>query len=100
MSPSSEVTGPSRPSGIITVCPTLHQLFGEGGAAGGIAVGAAVAVATNTVAKSVFISLSQFADTRKSAIFAKNASPSANQSGLPPPRRRPAESKLEAARKL
>ena len=42
--------------------PTWHQLLGVGGAAGGIAVGAAIAVATNAVAKSDFISLSQFAD--------------------------------------
>jgi hypothetical protein len=59
----------------MTVCPTWHQLSGVGGAAGGIAVGTAIAVATKVVAKSDFISLSQLADTRNSAITAKNASP-------------------------
>jgi hypothetical protein len=50
----------------MTVWPILHQLSGVGGAA--------IAVAKNTVANSVFILLPQFAGARNSAISAKNAS--------------------------
>ena len=53
------------------MCPTWHQLSGVGGATGGIAVGAAIAVATNIVAKSDFISLSQFAKSKNRRFLPK-----------------------------